>query len=260
MPRDEHVQSQIRARQLQAVDQLVPVMMVANIACSGGLCLLLLHQSSVVLPLWFGLILLVAGNRLVRTLRRNARPPRRTASRKAVRNLAIESALTAMFFVGVPAWLLTQTSGTTFAILICLLTGLLWAGGLILATVRSAAIVYVAAVTSLILGGLLWNGLDGDRVFLALLFAAGALTAIRSAFGQSRLFLSSQKQQHALEKQSDLIGLLLKDYEEQTSDWLWETDADLRYTNPSERFASALGWPQHAITACQTRSCSRRSR
>lgn len=248
MPADEHAQSQIRARQLQAVDQLVPVMMVANIACSGGLCLLLLHQSSVLLPLWFGLILLVAGNRLVRTLRRNARPPRRTASRRAVRNLVVESAFTAVFFVGVPAWLLTQTSGTTFAILICLLTGLLWAGALILATVRSAAIVYVVTVTGLILVGLLWKDLDGARIFLALLFIAGALTAVRSAFGQFKLFLSSQRQQHDLERQGDLIGLLLKDYEEQTSDWLWETDAELRYVNPSERFASALGWPQHAIT------------
>jgi diguanylate cyclase (GGDEF)-like protein/PAS domain S-box-containing protein len=245
---DDHALSQIRARQLQAVDQLVPAMMVANIVCSGGLCLLLLQEHPYVLSVWFGLILLIAGNRLVTTLRRNARPPRRTASERAIRYLTYEAALTALFFVGVPAWLLTQTSGATFAILICLLTGLLWAGGLILATVRPAAVVYVAVVTALIIAGLLWNGADEGHVFLALLFPAGAFTAIRSVFGQSKLFIASQRQQHALEKQSDVIGLLLKDYEEQTSDWLWETDADLRYTNPSERFALALGWPQHAIT------------
>ena len=223
-------------------------MMIANIICSGGLCLLLVDQHPAVLPVWFGLILITAGIRLVTTLRRNARPLRRKASRQAIRNLIIESAATAVLFVGGPAWLLPQTSGTTFAIVICLLTGLLWAGGLILATVRPAAIAYVSVVTAIIVASLLSDGYDEGHVFLALLFAAGAFTVIRSILGQSRLFRSNQQQQQVLEKQSDVINLLLKDYEEQTSDWLWETDADLRYANPSERFAFALGWPQHAIT------------
>lgn len=248
MSPDEHAWGQIRARQLQAVDQLVPSMMVANIACSGGLFLLFINQHPYVLSAWFGAILLLAGARLISTMRRNAEPPRRLASQQAVLNLIYEAVFTAVFFVGVPVWLLPQTYGTDFAIVICLLTGLLWAGSLLLATVWQAAIVYLSVVTSLIVVGLLYGGCDEGHLFLAVLFPAGALTAARSVVGKSRLFIDNQRKQQALSKQSDLIGLLLKDYEEQTSDWLWETDTRLHYTNPSERFASALGWPVHAIT------------
>ena len=42
------------------------------------------------------------------------------------------------------------------------------------------------------------------------------------------------------------LSELLKDFEEQTSDWLWEVNADLRYRRPSARFAQALGRPAAA--------------
>lgn len=43
------------------------------------------------------------------------------------------------------------------------------------------------------------------------------------------------------QRQGELIGLLLRDFEEGASDWLWETDADLQVARPSRRFAEAAG-------------------
>ncbi len=43
------------------------------------------------------------------------------------------------------------------------------------------------------------------------------------------------------QRQSELIGLLLRDFEEGSSDWLWETDTNLNVVRPSGRFAEVAG-------------------
>jgi diguanylate cyclase (GGDEF)-like protein len=44
-------------------------------------------------------------------------------------------------------------------------------------------------------------------------------------------------------EQNETIGLLLRDFEENTSDWLWDIDAEGRLRHVSERVASAAGLP-----------------
>jgi len=43
-----------------------------------------------------------------------------------------------------------------------------------------------------------------------------------------------------LQHQNEVISLFLRDYQENATDWLWETDRDLRFQNISPRFAVAL--------------------
>jgi diguanylate cyclase (GGDEF)-like protein/PAS domain S-box-containing protein len=72
-----------------------------------------------------------------------------------------------------------------------------------------------------------------------LLVYAGLLAA--SVLWHARLFVARHMQQDKLRKQSELIGLLLKDFEENASDWLWETDADGRLHRISTRLAEVVG-------------------
>ena len=44
-----------------------------------------------------------------------------------------------------------------------------------------------------------------------------------------------------MQQQHDTIGLLLREYEENTADWLWETDEQLRLRRVSPRMAQQLG-------------------
>ena len=91
---------------------------------------------------------------------------------------------------------------------------------------------------------------DGEAVTHLLLAAfslGGASVTLRCARAQARWFLVSQRQSIELERQGETIQLLLKDFEDQASDWLWEVDADLRYRRPSARFAQALNQPASAI-------------
>ncbi len=44
-----------------------------------------------------------------------------------------------------------------------------------------------------------------------------------------------------LARQHDIIALLLRDFEDQSNDWLWELDAGLRFINVSDRLGQLLG-------------------
>ena len=46
-----------------------------------------------------------------------------------------------------------------------------------------------------------------------------------------------------ISEHNETIGLLLREYEESTSDWLWELDREGRLANASERIAQAIGLP-----------------
>ena len=51
-----------------------------------------------------------------------------------------------------------------------------------------------------------------------------------------------------LRRQNDTVRLLLRDYEENAADWLWETDDALRLRDVTMRFAQVLGLPHNAAS------------
>ena len=243
----EQAAGRIRLRQLQAVDQLIPAMMIANVICSGALALLLYAIQPLTISIWFCLVSAASLLRLYHARRNNKGKVRKGASLRAIRKSVIQAIFMGVAFMSVPSWLLTQTSGLQFTIIICLATGFLWAGGLVLVTIPVAAVAYVTIVAGMIIAALQVADAGLYHSLLSFLFLIGTGTVIRSVMRQSALFQASQQQQIDLELQREVIGVLLKDFEEQGSDWLWETDAELRYRNVSNRFAEALGRPRDKI-------------
>ena len=51
-----------------------------------------------------------------------------------------------------------------------------------------------------------------------------------------------------LERTNETIRILLRDFEESASDWLWETDAELKLSYPSPRFAEAARRPRENLS------------
>lgn len=237
----------IRLKQLEAVDRMIPAMMIANMICSGALTLLLLDLHKVVLPFWFALISLISATRCFQAVRNQKNVKRTSASRRAIQKSTWQAVFMAFLFMSVPTWLLTKTVGLPFATIVCLITGFLWAGGLVLATIPSAALAYVGVVVAMTTSALTAASGGLYHLFICFLFFIGSLTVIRSVLRQSKLFNESHALQFDLEAQREVIGVLLKDFEEQASDWLWETGQDLRYSNVSGRFAEALGRPCNEI-------------
>ena len=100
-----------------------------------------------------------------------------------------------------------------------------------------------------IAGSFLGLARSGEAVALsiAVLLVVYAVFVLASVARMSRLSLQRILDRVRVEDQSQTIGLLLNEFEENTSDWLWETDEAGRLRHVSARMAAALGRSAEAL-------------
>ena len=60
----------------------------------------------------------------------------------------------------------------------------------------------------------------------------------------ARMYLASKLAQRSVAEKEEVVSLLLREYEENEADWLWQTDTLRRVRSVSPRFAFALGCDQ----------------
>jgi PAS domain-containing protein len=65
-----------------------------------------------------------------------------------------------------------------------------------------------------------------------------------SCLSHAKVFVDRLVAGDELERQKQVVSLLLSDFEEGSSDWLWEVDATGALTYVSERMAEAAGVPR----------------
>ena len=82
---------------------------------------------------------------------------------------------------------------------------------------------------------------EGFYVFVAVLLAIYAAFIVMTITHLSRLVTLRASSQVELERQREMTGLLLNEFEESASDWMWETDAHMRIQHPSARLSGVSG-------------------
>jgi diguanylate cyclase (GGDEF)-like protein len=93
----------------------------------------------------------------------------------------------------------------------------------------------------IVLQPLAW--MTGLLPLLPLFAAVLALAALVNA----RLFLQGRHAQHAAARDRLTVSLLLRDFEQHASDWLWEVNREGRLRHVSRRLAERLGQPVDAL-------------
>lgn len=96
---------------------------------------------------------------------------------------------------------------------------------------------------------------NGSSLLPTLACLAGyIILALSCAIYLNREFISRvlhevrlEEQKVKLQEQTEVIGLLLRDFVENSSDWLWETDDHLRLKRVSKRMAEVAGMPVEAL-------------
>ena len=124
-----------------------------------------------------------------------------------------------------PLALFSRVEPTSQLILACLMVGMMSGGAFTLSTFPRAGLVYLATDDDRLRrrdAVVRCRSLSLTAVFL-LLFA---FFMARNIVSQGNLFLGNLKAQLELERQTEIISLLLKDFQENASDWLWQTDAE----------------------------------
>ncbi len=100
------------------------------------------------------------------------------------------------------------------------------------ATVVFDLVVGAAGVASFIL--------TGDFLF-AIAAAAYTVTIVAGALRSARTYLSAKIAEAGVAEKDEVVSLLLREFEEKESDWLWQIDTSRRIRSASPRFAFAFG-------------------
>ncbi|WP_422345539.1 putative bifunctional diguanylate cyclase/phosphodiesterase [Parasphingorhabdus sp.] len=159
--------------------------------------------------------------------------------KRSIKAIQLESIIGALGFSGIVAIPLAFGQIPYTMDLALLALGALIIGGFIFGSIPRAQ-TYNLSITTLVysIGFLVAGESDAISTVVLLIFFALCIDYIY------RLFFFNFVQRHLhgakLRNAAETVRLLLHDYSEQSSDWLWEIDGDHLIVNPSARFATAV--------------------
>jgi len=118
-----------------------------------------------------------------------------------------------------------------------ILVSIIACSALIVAATPVSTLAFTLIGSLFAIGGAIWLG-EYIVVPLAVVFAGtigmGALTT-------GRMHLKARIAEVAILEKSEVVSLLLREFEENQADWLWQIDVNRRVRTASPRFAFALG-------------------
>jgi len=231
-----------RARHVEATLRVAPWTMSGTLL--GSLCTVLLLwnvASTWGLVAWGVTMAAVSGTGLSGWWRSRTRRLMRAGPR-VVRRATLHAALLALGWASLGVFWFPGLGHELQLWVAVVLTGMMCGGAVALALLPSASLTYLALIT---LGALVALGRTQLELalalqFLCLLYALILAVAVASAAHlYSRRLISEQE----ATRQGEVVGLLLRDFEESSSDVLWETDRQGRFAHPSKRLAQLLERP-----------------
>jgi len=162
---------------------------------------------------------------------------RRRMTRGEVHQQTLSSALNAIVWA-IPLLIFTRYGDvadrlTMWTIIAMLMTSMAVA----LAVVPLGTIAFSMIVG---LAGIVTFGLEGEYVTAGVVSVFVIITSI-GTIEAARAFLSAKVAQAGMAEKSEVVSLLLREFEEGEADWLWQVDASRRVRSISPRFAFALG-------------------
>jgi signal transduction histidine kinase/FixJ family two-component response regulator len=238
----EREMRRIRAKQIDAVTRLVPVTMAVTLLNVAIVLILFWGKGwNDFLAIW-GMTLAATASLAVRAWRRSYRNPPQEASPRAARHMLRQAFFLAAIWGTLPLALFSRIEPTSQLILACLMVGMMSGGAFTLSTFPRAGLVYLATMTVGCAGALLLCG-TGPYLVTAMFLMLFAFFMARNIVSQGNLFLGNLKAQLELERQTEIISLLLKDFQENASDWLWQTDAEGHLVDVPQRFADVAQLP-----------------
>lgn len=238
----ERLEAQTRAAQVGAITRYSPLTMLVN---AVNACLVAYvvwpYANPLVVAIWlFGVVAVVSVSTTTWIKDQIRGTVRRTASRRAVRRLVIYSGIFGAVWGFMPAAWMSIPIDDGRLVIIAVTTGMLCAGGFALSTVRPAANLYIFALTSGAIIALATSDISHRYILMMLLVIyAGVLSF--SVWNNWKLFKDHVLAEALATERGQVIELLLAEFEENGSDWLFEIDAGGRIVRCSQRLLDVSG-------------------
>lgn len=243
---DETLTRRVHAAQVGAILRLAPYTFLANLFNLAIMLFAFLGAIPLVAALaWAAAVLLVLSFGL-RSWWRSLSAPILAASPRALRAATWHASVLAGLWACGPIGLMLTDDPSKFLVIACITTGMICAGGFVLATIPAAAISWVAIISSSAAVTLIIEGTSVTLSILVLL-ATYCLIVVGSILSNARLFVTRFMVEAELHKRGEVIHLLLNDFEQSSSDWLWETNSAGVLQRASTRFGEVCGLPPEAL-------------
>ncbi|MFD0917445.1 EAL domain-containing protein [Pseudahrensia aquimaris] len=236
-----------RAERLTSVYSMTGAMMVGNLVFAPLLTINLLGNGlllNAIALIWCGLLCGLSLMMLYHARQRRRAGTKPSGSRNGIVVLARNSAFLSALWCAPIIVFYALTDSVERGVIAAIMAGILAAGA------ASLSRVPIAAYLWLFIAGMVHTVVT--LVSFAVSQAFGDLTlAIFSAVATAGLVLAVRQSDITLREQfggrlqlaekNEVINLLLKDYENQSSEWLWETDADGRIMRAPHQVYDMLG-------------------
>jgi diguanylate cyclase (GGDEF)-like protein/PAS domain S-box-containing protein len=193
------------------------------------------------------------GVSVVYTIAWYARPRPATLPAALMRVRISLSALLGLLWATVPVALGSYADRDQRLLLGYMIAGLGTAGPL-MAPVLPAALLFIGPIMCGAAVDALTSDIQVAGSVVGLIIGYGVLVSLATV-ALNRRFRDQVTNGIALTEQREIISLLLRDFEESSSDWLWQTDADGRLIDVSDRVAEALGRTREALEGCDLVAC-----
>ncbi|MGI4796315.1 MAG: putative bifunctional diguanylate cyclase/phosphodiesterase [Janthinobacterium lividum] len=150
----------------------------------------------------------------------------------------VVSAVIAVVWASVPIMLMPTANADQRQLLIYIGSGLM-SSSILLAPMKHAALAFLFITTVGVLLPMPYidQSITLDHLWTILLYMFATWGVVHI---QARDFSKRVLNERAQEEQAGIIGLLLHDFEENASDFLWETDSELHLQHVSDRLAQIL--------------------
>ena len=247
-PVPEPMAGRVRFEQLASIQRLTPVMMIANIFNAQLIALAGRHgPHRVTLMIWAAVVICYAllGLRGWLSARRR-KSGKNIVSARGVQRVALQAGIMGAIWGLLPILALRGANTDMSMLIVALTAGMIGTGSFALLTLPLASQAYT---TPLVLGSLYVLLTSHEPILLALagLLVFCYLIVGLSCLSHAKVFVERFVASEELERQKQVVSLLLSDFEEGSSDWLWEVDATGALTYVSERMAEAAGRPRETL-------------
>lgn len=230
----------LRTKQVSAFKQMAPLLLGLN-AVALVLAIALLPDTSLYSKqaLWMaGLAQAVLAGCVTLYLMQSRPMPDFAHSRTLFEAVIFCGIFGALYGLMPAAWIVEASGASGRTATLAAVAGVAALGALALSVLPAAAFAFLGAFGGVFIPWMWFHGTFGETGVamggLAALFFVAGVSGMRELRG----FRANIRRERTIREQRLIIGMLLKEFEPEESNWLWEFDPHCRLTRVSTRFAS----------------------
>jgi diguanylate cyclase (GGDEF)-like protein len=237
----------LRRRQIKAYFDLLPASVAGNLLNAFLVMSLYFDAFSATGLITTGTVAFtLAGTRLLGWVRYRKTGTTEQQRDRFVQTVTLHACANGLIWGATLFMLMTTGVSSSLGFLGMVAAGMMCAGAISFSFVPSAARCFIGILVSFVMVAFIWNSTQMGYTASALLicYTAVLYKAVNLSFSN---FIARLKRELELRRSAETVRMLLHDFQEHGSDWLWEIDTEGKIIIPTARFAEATERPLETL-------------